>query len=112
MKFDRELLKGTTETFILAVVAAQPSHGYQLVKQLKLKSEGIFQLGEGTLYPILYKLETKGWIKGKWDECAGMRRRRVYRITPAGRRQLTARSEQWDELVRGMALLLGGSINA
>ncbi len=112
MKFDRELLKGTTETFILAVVAEEPSHGYQLVKKLKLKSEGIFQLGEGTLYPLLYKLEAKDWIKGKWDESAGMRKRRVYRITPKGRRQLAARSEQWRELVRGMTLLLGDSAHA
>ncbi len=111
MRFDRELLKGTTETFILATVAEMPCHGYQLVKQLKLKSEGIFQLGEGTLYPILYKLEAKGWIAGKWDGGTGQRRRRVYRITPLGRRQLAARSEQWSELVRGMALLLGASTN-
>ena len=76
MRFDRELLKGTTETLLLAVLAAQPCHGYQLVERLKRRSEGIFELGEGTLYPLLYKLEAKRWIEGKWEAGSGQRRRR------------------------------------
>jgi transcriptional regulator len=112
MRFDRELLKGTTETFILAVVAETPCHGYQLVKQLQRQSEGILQLGEGTLYPRLYKLEAKGWITGTWDTGSTGRRRRVYRITTCGRRQLAQRAKQWAELARGMALVLGETAHA
>ncbi len=106
MRFDRELLKGTTETSILAVLAETPCHGYELVERLGRRSEGVFELGEGTVYPLLYKLEAKDWIEGKWDAGSG-RRRRVYRITPRGRRQLAQRRKQWNELVRGMTLVLG-----
>ncbi len=112
MRFDRELLKGTTETFILAVVAETPCHGYQLVQQLQRRSAGILQLGEGTLYPLLYKLEAKGWIVGRWETSSTRRRRRVYRITTRGRRQLAQRAKQWAELARGMALVLGETAHA
>ncbi len=112
MRFDRELLKGTTETLILATLAERASHGYELVERLGQRSEGIFEMGEGTLYPLLYKLEAKGWIEGKWQAGTGRRRRRVYRITPRGRRQLAQRTAQWAELVRGMALVLGGPAHA
>lgn len=111
MRFDRELLKGTTETFLLGILAQTPCHGYQIIERLKHRSEGIFELGEGTLYPLLYKLEAKGWIEGKWEAGSGQRRRRVYRITLRGRRQLAQRTEQWRELVRGMALVLGGPVH-
>ncbi len=112
MKFDKELLKGTTETVVLSVLAEEPSHGYQLVRQLKGRSQGIFELGEGTLYPLLYKLEAKGWIKGDWSPGDGRRPRRVYRITTGGRRELARRSQQWQTLAQGMALILGAPAHA
>ena len=67
MRFQRELLKGTTETLILAALQEAPTHGYELAERLRRRSEGVFELGEGTLYPLLYKLEAKGWIAGKWE---------------------------------------------
>ena len=109
MKLDKELLKGAAETVVLAVLAKEPSHGYQLVQLLKHRSEGIFGFGEGTLYPLLYRLEAKSWIKGEWDAGGGQRRRRVYRVTSRGRRQLAKRTEQWAGLARGMDLVLGGA---
>ena len=112
MRFNRELLKGTTETLVLMILAQTPCHGYQLVTRLRRRSEGIFELGEGTLYPLLYKLEAKGLIEGTWEAGNGGRRRRVYRITSSGKRQLADRTEQWEELVRGMALVLGGVAHA
>ena len=112
MRFDKELLKGTTETLVLGALAEMPCHGYRLVERLKHRSAGIFELGEGTLYPLLYKLEAKRWIEGRWEAGTGRRRRRVYRITPRGRRQLARRTEQWQELVRGIALVLGGPAHA
>lgn len=112
MKLDKELLKGATETVVLAALAAEPSHGYQLVRLLQRRSEGIFEFGEGTLYPLLYKLDAKGWIKGEWESGNGRRRRRVYRITHRGRRQLAKRTQQWVGLARGMTLILGGPAHA
>ena len=108
MKLDKELLKGATETVVLAVLAEEPSHGYQLVQLLRRRSEGIFEFGEGTVYPLLYKLEAKGWIRGEWQAGEGRRRRRVYRVTGRGRRQLEKRTEQWAGLARGMTLILKG----
>ena len=112
MKLDRELIKGATETAVLAVLALEPAHGYQLIRLLKHRSEGIFEFGEGTLYPLLYKLEARGWIKGDWETAVGQRRRRVYRLTPPGRRQLEERNQQWAQLSRGMALILGVPVHA
>ncbi len=111
MRFDRELLKGTTDTFILAILAETPCHGYELVQQLQRRSQGILQLGEGTLYPRLYKLEADGWLSGTWDT-SSRRRRRVYRNTASGRRQLAQRASQWAELAKGMALVLGETAHA
>ena len=108
MRLDKELLKGATETVVLAVLAEEPSHGYQLVQLLQRRSEGIFEFGEGTVYPLLYKLEAKGWIRGEWQAGDGRRRRRVYRVTARGRRQLEKRTEQWAGLARGMTLILKG----
>lgn len=107
MRFQRELLKGTTETLVLAVLRDAPSHGYELAQRLRQRSEGVFELGEGTLYPLLYKLEDKGLISGNWEAGSGERRKRVYRITPRGRKQLGQLSEEWESLVRGMSLILG-----
>ena len=108
---DRELLKGTTETSVLAVLAAVPCHGYELIERLRRRSGGAIAIGEGTLYPMLYKLESAGWVRGTWKVYRG-RRRRVYRLTSAGRRRLDHRTEQWHELVRGMKLILSGAPHA
>ena len=107
MRFQRELLKGTTETLILAALQESPSHGYELAERLRRRSEGVFELGEGTLYPLLYKLEARGWIAGKWEAGSGERRRRVYRITPHGKKRLVERTAEWKTLVQGMTLVLG-----
>jgi len=112
MKLDKELLKGATETLVLAALADKPSHGYELVERLRRQSEGIFQFGEGTLYPLLYKLEAKKLIQGDWEAGDGQRRRRVYRLTSRGKKQLAGRTEQWQELVRGMSMILGGLSHA
>lgn len=108
MKLDRELLKGTTETVVLAELARQPLHGYQLVERLRTQSEGILALGEGTLYPLLYKIEANGLVRGRWEEGVGGRRRRVYSLTRKGHRCLADRTAQWERLVRGVSLILGG----
>lgn len=106
MRLDRELLKGVTETAALAALAAAPAHGYELVRRLRRDSEGIFQFGEGTLYPLLYKLEAGGWICSDWHGGQGQRRRRIYRITPSGQARLTSRTRQWRDVVRAMSLIL------
>ena len=112
MKLDRQMLKGTTEIVVLAALARQPLHGYQLVEHLRTQSEGLLALGEGTLYPLLYRLEANGLIRGRWELGAGGRRKRVYSLTPKGHQCLADRSAQWEQLVRGVALILGGKSHA
>ena len=109
MQMDRELLKGTSATLVLALLAEAPAHGYELAGRIKTRTEGILTLGEGTLYPLLYNLEGKGWISSAWQSGTGQRRRRVYSVTTAGRKQLAERTAQWQALVTSMNLALGVS---
>jgi DNA-binding PadR family transcriptional regulator len=81
---DRELKKGSAELLILALLQAQPRHGYQLSKLIETQSGGTITFRVASLYPLLYRLEKRGWIQGRWVEKAGQRRRRFYRLTTAG----------------------------
>lgn len=108
MKIDRELLKGAAATLVLTLLDQSPAHGYELAQRIRSRTEGLCTLGEGTLYPLLYSLANKGWIKGTWQTAPSGRRRRVYTVTQRGRKQLALRKEQWNTLVTGMALAMGG----
>ena len=112
MKLDRELLKGATATIVLSMLSECPAHGYELARRVRSRSDGLLALGEGTLYPLLYSLEDKGWVEGRWERGRGKRRRRVYRITPSGRGQLADRADQWYALAGVMELVLGGTRHA
>src|SRR5256714_2173297 len=81
---DRELKKGSAELLILSLVEDQPRHGYDLSKLIEARSGGVLSFRVASLYPMLYRLEKRGWIHGRWIEKAGQRRRRYYRLTPAG----------------------------
>jgi PadR family transcriptional regulator, regulatory protein PadR len=89
-----EVLKGHLDLILLATVAARPAHGYRIVEELRTRSAGAFQLSEGTVYPALYRLERAGLLTSRWD-ASGARKRRVYRVTRAGRRELALRREDW-----------------
>ena len=89
-----EALKGHLDALILAVLAAEPAHGYAVIEELKRRSAGAFALPEGTVYPALHRLERAGLLSSSWSE-AGGRRRRVYRLTSAGRRELGVRKREW-----------------
>jgi PadR family transcriptional regulator, regulatory protein PadR len=87
-------VRGHLELLLLASLSATPSHGYALIESLQILSGGAFELAEGSLYPVLHKLEHVGLVRSAWDRESG-RRRRVYRITGAGRRELEERSRRW-----------------
>ena len=89
-----EALKGHLDGLILAVVAAGPAHGYAITEDLKARSGGAFALPEGTVYPALHRLERAGLLASSWSEAAG-RKRRVYRLTRSGRRELGRRRDEW-----------------
>ena len=79
---DRELKKGSAELLILSLVEHRARHGYELSKLIEDRSEGRIRFKVASLYPLLYRLEGRGWIQGRWVERAGERRRRFYRLTP------------------------------
>jgi transcriptional regulator len=96
---DRELKKGSAELVILALIEHRPRHGYEISQIIEDRSEGAVRFKVASLYPLLYRLERRGWIKGRWVEKAGQRRRRYYRITPAGRLVLARQRRGWARFV-------------
>lgn len=97
-----ELKKGTAEVLILSLLEQRARHGYEIAKLIELQSEGVLEFHVASLYPMLYRLERRGWIEGRWLEKAGQRRRRYYRLTAAGRRELPAQRRSWKEFIRAV----------
>ena len=104
---DRELKKGSAELLILSLVEDQPRHGYDLSKLIETRSGGVLTFRVASLYPLLYRLEQRGWIAGRWIEKAGQRRRRYYRLTPAGAGVLVAQRDTWREFAEAVNRVTG-----
>jgi PadR family transcriptional regulator len=96
---DRELKKGSAELVILALIEHRPRHGYEISQVIEDRSGGTVRFKVASLYPLLYRLERRGWIKGRWVEKAGQRRRRYYRITQEGRTVLAQQRRGWERFV-------------
>jgi PadR family transcriptional regulator, regulatory protein PadR len=97
-----ELKKGTAEVLILSLLESRPRHGYEIAKLIEQRSEGVLEFHVASLYPMLYRLERRGWIEGRWLEKAGQRRRRFYKLTAAGRRALPEQRKTWREFIRAV----------
>ena len=104
---DRELKKGSAELLVLSLVEARARHGYEVGKLIEQRSGGALRYNVASLYPLLYRLEKRGWIKGQWVEKAGQRRRRYYRLTPLGRRVLAAQRSGWKNFVAAINRIAG-----
>ncbi len=104
---DRELKKGSAELLILSLIEHEPRHGYELSKLIDSRSNGAIRFHVASLYPLLYRLEKRGWIEGRWVEKAGQRRRRYYRLTAEGRRVLAAQRRNWRQFVEAIARITG-----
>jgi transcriptional regulator len=104
---DRGLKKGSIELLVLALVEDRTRHGYEIGKLIEQRSGGVVTFHVASLYPLLYRLEGRGWIQGRWVERAGQRRRRFYRITPAGRKVLSAQRSTWQEFVAAINRVVG-----
>ncbi len=94
-----DMQKGSAEMILLALLEARPRHGYELAKLIESQSDSRLQFHVASLYPMLYRLERKGLVEGKWVEKAGERRRRYYKLTPAGRKALAEQRRSWREFV-------------
>ena len=104
---DRELKRGSAELLILSLLEARPRHGYELSKLIHTRSGGHLTFHIDSLYPLLYRLEERGWIAGTWVEKAGERRRRFYKVTPEGRRVLAAQKQTWAAFVDAVRRVTG-----
>ena len=103
----REVKKGSTEMLVMALVEDRARHGYEIAKLIDERSGGVLQFHVASLYPLLYRMEKRGWIKGQWIEKPGQRRRRYYKLTPAGAKVLTAQRSTWREFIRAINLITG-----
>ena len=104
---DRELKKGSAELIILSMVEGRARHGYEISKLIETRSRGQIKFHLASLYPLLYRLEERGWIQGRWVEKAGERRRRFYQLTAEGRDVLGRQRATWRTFVAAMTLITG-----
>ena len=100
---DRELKKGSAELMILALLDARPRHGYEISQLIEQRSDGAVRFKVASLYPLLYRLERRGWVLGQWVEKEGQRRRRYYRLTRAGRKVLAEQRKGWQRFVAAIS---------
>jgi PadR family transcriptional regulator, regulatory protein PadR len=104
-----EKLKGHLDLLLMSVLSQGSGHGYEVITRLRDRSDGAFELPEGTVYPALHRLEEGGLLASTWDVVSG-RRRRVYQLTPAGAAALSAEAKQWREFSGSMARVLGARV--
>jgi len=107
--FTSDLKRGSMELLILSALDGRTRHGYEIGKILEQRSEGQIQLPVSTLYTTLYRMEDRGWIKGRWVEKAGERRRCYYTLTPDGSRALAAQRREWESFASVVNRVIGGS---
>ncbi|MBQ3192054.1 MAG: PadR family transcriptional regulator [Oscillospiraceae bacterium] len=109
-RFSQQLKRGVLEMLVLQLVCRQPTYGYELLLHLKENSGGLFQLKEGTLYPILYRLEDDGLIAASWSQGQGRTApKKMYQATPAGQAENLRRQQIWTEFSRSVNTFLGGN---
>ena len=101
-----DLLQGTLDLLILKTVALERMHGWGIAQRIQQVSKNALQIGQGSLYPALHRLEYKGWIEADWGESENNRRAKYYSLTRAGKKQLQTEVESWDRLASAVALVL------
>ncbi|MCP1426482.1 MAG: PadR family transcriptional regulator [Paenibacillus sp.] len=106
MQVNKQMIKGSTETLILNLLQERPLYGYELIKELHRQSEGVFNLKEGTLYPILHAMEIEGWVESYWMEVEG-RKRKYYSIRDKGMEALQSKKAEWNLFRRAVDRVLG-----
>ena len=101
-----DLLQGTLDMLVLQTLRLGPAHGYTIARVIEQRSDTFLQVEQGSLYPALNRLEDRGWVDSYWAVSENNRRARFYRLTPKGRRQLQIETEDWERLVRAIALVM------
>ena len=104
---EHEWKKGSAELLILSLLEDQPRHGYEIGRLIDMRSRGTLHFHVASLYPLLYRLEKRAWIEGRWVEKANQKRRRYYRLTTEGRRVLAAKRQKWQEFAGAVGRIAG-----
>lgn len=104
---DRELKKGSAELLVLSLVEDRARHGYEISKLIESRSEGALKFNVASLYPLLYRLEGRGWLQGRWVEKTGQRRRRYYSLTVQGRKVLGLQRQGWLQFAEAIRRVTG-----
>src|SRR6266700_6375591 len=104
---DRELKKRSAELMILSLLESRPRHGYEISKLIESRSDGAIRFNVASLYPLLYRLEKRGWLEGRWVEKPGQRRRRFYKLTAQGKKVLRAQRSTWQSFVTAINRISG-----
>ncbi|PYT53599.1 MAG: PadR family transcriptional regulator [Acidobacteria bacterium] len=97
--------RGTAELAILSILGEGPLHGYEMARRIERQTKGSLRFTLASLYPLLYRMEQRGWIRGTWETSRNGRRRRCYRLTPAGKKKLSPLRQEWLELFGALRLL-------
>jgi transcriptional regulator len=105
--FTPEVKKGSAELLVLALVEERPRHGYEISKLIEARSGGALSFHVASLYPMLYRLERRGWVEGRWVEKAGQRRRRYYKLTTEGRKVLARQRSVWRQFMAALDSIAG-----
>ena len=108
MKINRELMRGSTSILILSLLEKEDMYGYQITQELKNSSENVFELKEGTLYPMLHSLENSGAVSSYWLEGDNGKKRKYYAITLAGRKLFKDKKTEWHTYARAVSSVIGG----
>jgi transcriptional regulator len=106
MASSTDLLQGTLDLLILRTLALEPMHGWGIAQRIQQVSNDALQIGQGSLYPALHRLEYKGWVRADWGPSENNRRAKYYSLTRAGKKQLQAEMASWERLTDAIALVL------
>ena len=101
-----DLLQGTLDLLVLKTLSWGPAHGYSVARWIQRLTDDVLRVGEGSLYPALHRLEEREWVEAEWQISATKRRTKVYRLTPAGRRQLRAEATAWEQFVEAVSKVM------
>jgi PadR family transcriptional regulator PadR len=102
-----QIKRGSAEIAILAVLADQPLHGYEIARAIERETRGVLSFNLASLYPMLYRLEKRGWVKGVWETKSAGRRRRCYRLTASGEKRLASLGREWRSFFQALNRLVG-----
>ena len=112
MNVKKELTKGSSALLVLSVLEKEDMYGYRIIKEIEMRSECVFTLKEGTLYPILHAFEKDGYVESYWEGKEGERRRKYYHLTKKGAKVLQDNKQEWASYSRAISKVLGGVVNA